>query len=89
MITEEQAKTKWCPKVRILATIKGFDNEANTTHLAITAFNRDEAGFFGKEAFCIASSCMKWPQCSEAWADMELKAHKRKEQKGVGGKNGH
>ncbi len=46
-MTEEEAKTKWCPMVRI--------NVALNAAQGVGAFNRD-----GGDFDCIASDCMMW-----------------------------
>lgn len=47
ILTEEDAKTKWCPHVRASAFIRG------------AAVNR-QSGFPGDEMNCIASRCSQW-----------------------------
>jgi hypothetical protein len=49
IVTEEQAKTKWCPKVMIINLING-ENVTNRCEM-----------YPGKEdTCCIASDCMWW-----------------------------
>ena len=45
-MTEEEARTKWCPFVRI-------GGHRST-------YNRDEDGTVIDAALCVASSCMAW-----------------------------
>ena len=46
MLTEEQAKTKWCPFARQATGLDGHG----------PAFNRSAFGW----EFCVASACMAW-----------------------------
>lgn len=57
MLTEEEAKTKWCPLVRALVSIA--ENGATPARdLAISSANRgNNAELLG---WCVASSCMAW-----------------------------
>lgn len=48
ILTEENAKTKWCPMVRV------FKNECEKTYTTNEDFNN------GFEKTCIASDCMMW-----------------------------
>ncbi|MCC7347519.1 MAG: hypothetical protein IT538_08990 [Variibacter sp.] len=53
-MTEDEAKTKWCPAVR-------FVPETNTTHPGTNRGVRIERGAEGAPAFkCIGSACMAW-----------------------------
>lgn len=55
-MTEEEAKKKWCPEVRF----------------GDTARNRNYNEGAMLQAFaCIASDCMKWPECKSWWEKME------------------
>ncbi len=69
-MTEEEAKTKWCPFARLTDTI---DNTAGDENVGITAINRDMTIAETAEACkthpdnmnppaarCIASDCMAW-----------------------------
>ena len=47
-MTEEEAKTKWCPMAR---TSQG---------LGANGFNRIDEGKPSKDSFCMASDCMMW-----------------------------
>lgn len=49
ILTEEEAKTKWCPMARILVG-----------DMSITAINRDGEDRVLSNARCIASECMLW-----------------------------
>lgn len=55
-MTEDEAKTKWCPFVRYLAT---FRNDAGKLEAA-GCFNRGGADSGLENARCIASECMAW-----------------------------
>ena len=52
-MTEEEAKTKWCPFVRVLASI-----DIGPNPVAITSFNVDNKG--SRHGECIGSACMAW-----------------------------
>lgn len=62
-MTEEEAKTKWCPFSRVIA---GTRTGASTATASGTqpAFNRIEVGtgvpIMPDGSACIASSCMAW-----------------------------
>lgn len=50
ILTEEEAKTKWCPEAR-----------ANAGRTAIgTTLNRDDNGAPFVGCYCIGSACMAW-----------------------------
>lgn len=49
MLTEEQAKTKWCPHVRVLVV-----NENEDAAAAVNIDNNDSL------LTCCASDCMMW-----------------------------
>ena len=53
-MTEQEARTKWCPKANI-AAVGSF------------GFNRDTTGDPASKSFCVASDCMKWPECKYWW----------------------
>lgn len=69
ILTEDDAKTKWCPHARI-------SEEAKQAHLASPSFNRTETQhdnsthpddplylYFGaipSQALCLGSGCMNW-----------------------------
>jgi hypothetical protein len=49
-MTEEEAKTKWCPFARLTFSTEGF-----------AAGNRfDDCAWAEKRALCIGSACMAW-----------------------------
>ena len=50
-MTEEEAKTKWCPHVRFVV-----DNPS----YAVSAGNKYSDGAFSVESCCMASDCMMW-----------------------------
>lgn len=51
-MTEDEAKTKWCPYTRVFVS----------TNKGISSFNKhsDENDRFDKRMCCIASECMMW-----------------------------
>jgi len=51
-MTEEKAKTKWCPHVRM----SNDSDPDNTNH----SYNRDSHGRLDKGCNCVASDCMMW-----------------------------
>lgn len=51
-MTEEQAKTKWCPMVRIVVV---NDHIQENRHGQFRAVDNDGTG-----PFCIGSACMMW-----------------------------
>ena len=50
-MTEEEAKTKWCPFARLL----GVHHDLR----AVTSINRMKDGI-PQETYCIGSACMAW-----------------------------
>lgn len=52
-MTEDQAKTKWCPFARQVVSIQHADG----SHIAIGSANRSEGGMLG---MCVGSQCMAW-----------------------------
>lgn len=52
-MTEEQARTKWCPMVRLSV---GYDDYGES-HVAVNRWNRYESALYSK---CVASDCMMW-----------------------------
>ena len=59
-MTEEEAKTKWCPMARVSTLIEGLDY--NQTAVGGAACNRPAEGnnMMSDNALCIASDCMLW-----------------------------
>jgi hypothetical protein len=53
-MTEEEAKTKWCPFARYVET----DSETGET--ASPAYNRDSIVIESPACLCIGSACMAW-----------------------------
>jgi hypothetical protein len=56
-MTEEEAKTKWCPHVRFLDL--GIEDDQPCNRHA-DDINGKEAGYNPKYARCIGSACMMW-----------------------------
>lgn len=54
MLTEEEAKTKWCPHVRVLASTDGAKAGVN---MILTG---DDLLPDRSKSNCIASACMAW-----------------------------
>ena len=52
-MTEDEAKTKWCPHVRV-------------PRVAGSTSNRDSDGDFLQEHLCVASQCMAWRLATKA-----------------------
>lgn len=55
-MTEDEAKTKWCPMVR-WSHAQGYDDVFT---------NREANQSFGSGVACIGSACMWWRERSEA-----------------------
>lgn len=53
-LTEEEARTKWCPMARVFAVAD------KPVTVSITAINRDYDGNLIVAARCIAPDCMLW-----------------------------
>jgi hypothetical protein len=62
IVTEEQAKSKWCPMAR-----------ERRNPLINTAINRSLEGY--GESLCIASGCMMWVWDTDWDTDEESKGH--------------
>lgn len=60
-MTEEEAKTKWCPHVR---TVIGRVTSGISVHSAIVG-NAYDAKRITKETVCIGSACMAWRYVDE------------------------
>ena len=56
MMTEAEAKKKWCPNVRYLATFRNDEGKLETAG----CFNRGGADSGLEKARCIGSDCMAW-----------------------------
>lgn len=52
-MTEEEAKTKWCPQARVATYATDGDQ-------MMTAANKTSGGEIRTGARCIASACMAW-----------------------------
>lgn len=57
ILTEEEAKTKWCPEARQLVEIKALQAFSEATTLNATSCNRHGDNPYGT---CIGSTCMAW-----------------------------
>jgi len=57
IVSEDKAKTMWCPHARVLETVNNENNEKS----APVAVNRITL-HVGTQAYCIASQCMAWRQ---------------------------
>ena len=55
-MTEDEAKTKWCPMVRYLAIFSNEDGERETAG----CYNRAANSINATPCRCIASDCMWW-----------------------------
>jgi hypothetical protein len=55
-VTEEEAKTKWCPHVRV--AISQTDGRGNI--VGHTVANRLDTHLFPFHSSCIGSACMAW-----------------------------
>lgn len=58
-MTESEAKTKWCPLVRVLLPIHQAGNRISTFHLTLSD-KRDREHYEQQknDCLCIASACM-------------------------------
>ena len=59
-MTEDEAKTKWCPFARSMVTIDGHADAAKTVKtgpIAVASANRFEGNLM---ALCVGSGCMAW-----------------------------
>ena len=62
-MTEEEAKTKWCPFARIVWAQRKETGDGKWVTNGTVAFNRAQIEFSGEvhlKGFCIASACMAW-----------------------------
>ena len=57
-MTEQEAKTKWCPFARVSAVFR-YSHEENRTNEFAVAYNRS-ATDSPVTARCIGSACMAW-----------------------------
>lgn len=58
ILTEEEAKAKWCPEARMLPNAPGYG--------AGNRFADDPHPIFMAETRCIGSACMAWRWLAEA-----------------------
>ena len=52
ILTEEEARTKWCPEARVAIDAQGYS--------AANRFGDDGKSYLGSQTFCIGSACMAW-----------------------------
>lgn len=64
-MTEDEAKTKWCPFVRLAAH---YDSQAAGTAGNRWSTDDDVSGAKGLAVACIASACMAW-RTRHQWLD--------------------
>jgi len=53
-MTEDEAKTKWCPYARVAYTLSGEDGNA------LAGVNRGRSHYVNSEALCLGSACSQW-----------------------------
>lgn len=61
-MTEDEAKTKWCPFTRLLTHVSAQDGQGRYYEGGYS-YNRspdDGEGYTPPSTFCIASACMAW-----------------------------
>lgn len=58
MITEEEAKEKWCPFIRWVVNEENHLAFNNRIDQAEISLNEDQQG--GAHSLCVASECMAW-----------------------------
>jgi hypothetical protein len=58
MLSEEEAKKKWCPHVQVSVStgIDGTEQDDNRNSMQLD---------FSRQPICIASKCMAWRWCDE------------------------
>ena len=61
-MTEEEAKTKWCPFARVI--VHRSDNEGDGRDCSLVA-NRGYSVIKSQLSFCIGAHCMAWRWFSE------------------------
>ena len=84
-MTEDDARTKWCPHVRCANEEGGTDNRFNK-HKYIEPNNGKGGEFFdtgelNEQCLCIASECMAW-----RWVDRMCPENKEQGYCGLAGK---
>ena len=57
--TEAEAKTKWCPFVRLMVNSGGVLGDS-PPHNRVLLFNVAKDDNIPEAAYCIASACMAW-----------------------------
>jgi hypothetical protein len=71
MMTEVEAKTKWCPLVRQLGTLKQ-PPLAGASDYVVAAGSQNRGYAMGgalDNCRCIASECMAWRRAGKTWTD--------------------
>ncbi|AWJ88895.1 hypothetical protein Sp245p_03375 [Azospirillum baldaniorum] len=58
LMTEEQARSKWCPHARVNTLVTGWDHAE--TAVGGAACNRSDERTMYEKPNCIASDCMAW-----------------------------
>lgn len=58
ILTEEEAKGRWCPQARSLGVVNEWVNATSSVNSIQVVSNRDHPS--GNMPACIASSCMFW-----------------------------
>lgn len=63
ILTEEEARTKWCPEARVAIDAQGYS--------AANRFGDDGKSYLGSQTFCIGSACMAW-RWEGDWSDQKI-----------------
>jgi len=58
IMTEQEAKLKWCPFARV-----AYERNRHNGY-AMTSYNRFESGAPSSSAHCVTKDCMAWQQVS-------------------------
>lgn len=68
LLTEEEAKQRWCPFSRIILT----DMNGIFRRGAAYPYNRGSAASLPAGSQCIASDCMAWRQSADDWEHLHV-----------------
>jgi hypothetical protein len=60
MLTEAEAKTRWCPFARVKQLTTVRDTDRGVHDHSTVAVNRDKDGSIVESVCCIGSACMAW-----------------------------